>query len=324
MPVDFVSWQKHVNHVIDTRGRWYGLGDIHGNPIMTLPDLGELGAPDQWGSTEDMTFTLPAVDDDGKLTPLADLLVMNDLRDIDENGQLPPGREIYTIIMATRGKDGGIVRRAGISSHRYGNDPNNTGLPTELVIPASNVADAWNTTVAVSWPNAWWKAEPYARTSDESGLPYSREWWMARVELATRTTFTLKHGKAVFVIARLMQESLDASMMTQKDPDGTRWIDDPRHVVEVPAVDNSPVISLEARDGSVWDTVAAQAQNAGVILGARLWWPGDPPVHSWELANSSMTPAQVDITPSQGEPYRQIVEQTFNKPMVVLTVEEVG
>ena len=145
---------------------------------------------------------------------------------------------------------------------------------------------------------------------------------MARVEMATRTMFTFKHGPAGFIIRRLAQESLDAAMMTQQDPDGVRWIDDPRHVVEVPEEDTSPVISLEAREGSLWDTVAGQAQNAGLILGARLWWPGDPAVRSWELANSSMEPWQVDITPSEGEPYRQVVEQEFPSPMIVLEVKE--
>ncbi|QQB45308.1 hypothetical protein I6I10_07110 [Corynebacterium glucuronolyticum] len=34
-------------------------------------------------------------------------------------------------------------------------------------------------------------------------------------------------GRAGFVIRRLAQESLDAAMFTQLDPDGTRWVDDP-------------------------------------------------------------------------------------------------
>lgn len=321
---DFDSWQKHVNHIIDTRGRWYGLGDTFGNPLMTLPDLGELGAADQWMSTEDMTFTLPAIDDDGELLPAAELLVMDGLHAVDANGQIPVRQDVFTIIMATRGNDGEVERKAGLVTHCYGKDPQSLGKPTELVIQALPIADVWNTVTAVSWPNAWWKAMPYPRTSDESGLEYSQEWLMARVELATRATFTFKHGKALFVISRLAQESLDAAMSTQQDPDGTIWVDDPYHVVEVPAVDDSPVISLEARDGSLWDTVAAQAANAGVIVGARLWWPGDNPVRSWELANSSMDASQVDITPSQGEPYRSVVEQEFPHPMVVLTVKEVG
>lgn len=95
-------------------------------------------------------------------------------------------------------------------------------------------------------------------------------------------------------------------------------------VVEVPAgPDDSPVISLEARDGSLFDTAAGQAGSAGVLLGARLYWPGDLPIRSWELANSSMLPEQVDLTPSQGEPYRQVVEQEFSHSMIVLTVKQV-
>lgn len=322
--VDWDSWQRHVDYVIDTRGRWYGIGDGDGAPLFDLPDpLPGTPAPEQWMASEDLELSLPAVEPDGTPTRSAELLVLNDLKGFDPSGQLPTAEEDYTLLVAMRGEDGAVVRRGGNITHVTDSDPTNAGVGTEMTIFALNFMDAWNTVPAVSWPAAWWRTTPYPRTSDESGLEYEQSWDMARVEMATRATFTYKHGKAGFVIRRLAQESLDAAMMTQQDPDGTRWVDDPYHVVEVPETDNTPTISLEARDGSLWDTVAGQARNAGVILGARLYWPGDPPVRSWELANSSMTPEQVDITPSQSEPYRQIVEQTFEHPMVVLTVKEV-
>lgn len=323
--VDWASWQKHVEYVIDTQGRYYGLADGDGTPICDLPDLlPGTTTPEQWMSAEDLTVVMPAAGSDGTLHRATQLLLMDGLTNVDPSGQLPPAEGEYTLVMAMRGEDGMVVRRGGVISHADGDDPNGNGTPTEITIHALNLMDVWNTVPAVSWPNAWWKATPYPRTSDESGLEYSQPWDMARVELATRTTFTFKHGQAGFVIRRLAQESLDAAMMTQQDPDGTRWVDDPYMVVEVPMVDTTPIISLEARDGSLWDTVATQARNAGVILGARLYWPGDEPVRSWELANSDMEASQVDISPSQGEPHRQIVEQTFDHPMIVMEVKEVN
>lgn len=320
---DWESWRKHVDYVVEKRGRWIGIGDGDGAPLFDLPDLTSIGTPEQWMSSEDLEVSLPAAGPDGQLYRATELLVMDGIKDFDPSGQLPPAEDEYTLLVAMRGEDGKVERRGGVISHTDGADPNGTGAPTEITIHALNLMDVWNTVPAVSWPNAWWNATPYPQTSDESGLDYDKAWDMARVEMATRTTFTFKHGPAGFVIRRLAQESLDAVMFTQQDPDGTRWVDDSFHVVEVPEVDNTPVISLEARDGSLWDTVSAQAQNAGVILGARLWWPGDPPVRSWELATSSMTAGRVDISPSEGEPYRQVVEQTFDHPMVVLTVKEV-
>lgn len=321
---DWDSWHKHVNYIIDTHGRWYGLGDGDGTPICDLPDLlTGTTTPEQWMSSEDLTVVMPAAGLSGQPHRATQLLLMDGLTNVDPSGQIPPAEGEYTLLMAMRGEDGTVVRRGGVISHADGDDRDGNGMPTELSIHALNLMDVWNTVPAVSWPNAWWKATPYPRTTDESGLEYDKPWDMARVEMSTRTTFTFKHGPAGFVIRRLAQESLDAVMMTQQDPDGTRWVDDAFHVVEVPEVDTTPVISLEARDGSLWDTVTGQARNAGVILGARLWWPGDPPVRSWELANSTMTAAQVDITPSQGEPYRQIIEQTFDHPMVILEVKEV-
>ncbi|MDK8578916.1 hypothetical protein QP905_11310, partial [Corynebacterium pseudodiphtheriticum] len=72
---------------------------------------------------------------------------------------------------------------------------------------------------------------------------------LAKIQFATKSVFAWKQGRAGFVVRRLAQESLDAVGFSQADPDGTQWVDDPFHVVEVPEVDNSPEISLEARDG---------------------------------------------------------------------------
>lgn len=319
---DWESWRRHVDYVISERGRWYGIGDGDGVPLFDLPDPLEVSAPEQWNSSEDIEIKLPAVGVDGGVGRAADLLVMRSLAGFDPSGQLPVADEDYTLLAAWAGDDGQAVRRGGVITHSDTEDPDNSGVPATLTLHALSFMDVWNTVPAVSWPAAWWKATPYERTTDESGLEYRQAWPMARVELATHTTFVWKNGPAGFVIRRLAQESLDAVMMTQADPDGTRWVDDPYHVVEVPEVDTSEEISLEARDGMLWETVAAQAKNAGVILGAYMWWPGDTPVRCWSQATSGMSARDVDISPSEGESARTLGLREFAHPMVVLTVKE--
>lgn len=321
---DWESWYKHVDYVLAERGRWYGIGDGDGAPLFDLPEPLEVTAPEQWNSAEDVEIKFPARHTDGGVGHAAELLVMSSLGEFDPSGQLPVADGDYTLLAAWPGEDGRVVRRGGVITHVDAHDPDNTGIPTTLTVHALSFIDVWNTTPAVSWPAAWWSATPYERTTDESGLEYRKPWSMARVEMATHTTFVWKHGPAGFVIRRLAQESLDAVMMTQSDPDGTRWVDDPYHVVEVPEQDTSAEISLEARDGMLWETVAAQAQNAGMILGAYLWWPGDPPVRCWSQARSGMSAHEVDISPSTGESARTLEPRSFAHPMVVLTVKEAG
>ena len=323
--MDWDAWQKHVDYVVRERGQWWGLGDADGNPLMTLPDATTDGvtAPEQWMDSPDVSFTMPAMTPAGEQQRAYQLLIANELDHIDASGRLEVNPTLYTLLAAWRGKDGEIVRRGGVIITASAEDPDNDGLPQTMTISALNAADVWNTIFAVSWPAAWWAAKPYDKTTDESQLPYSRAWSMARIEMAGQAMFRWKEGKAGFVIRRLAQESLDAMMMTQQDPDGTRWVDDQFHVVEVPEADTTPVISLDAADGSLWDTVAAQARNAGVILGARVWWPGDKPVRCWNPATSSMTPQQVDISPSQGTSQRTLAYRTFPHAMIVLTVKEV-
>lgn len=321
---DWGSWRKHVDYVVATRGKWFGIGDGDGAPLFDLDVPLSQSTPDQWMESTDLEVTLPGVDNTGAVTRAARLLVMDAIDKFDPSGQLPPAQGDFTLLAAFPGENGLVVRRGGVITHVDASDTDNDGVPAEITIHALNAADVWHTTPAVSWPAAWWAAEPMEKTSDESGIAYSKPRDMARVELATNSTFLLKQGQAGFVIRRLAQESLDAVMMTQQDPDGTRWIDDPFHVVEVPETDNSPEISLLARDGMLWDTVADQAKNAGLILGARLWWPGDPPIRCWTPATSAMSPEQVDISPSQTSPTRTVGLRSFQHPMVVLTVKEVG
>lgn len=319
---DWDSWRAHVDHVVATQGRWHGIGDADGNPLFTLPAPLEGSSPDQWGQVEDIEVTFPGRDASGRPSRVAELLVTSELDGFDASGRVPVAEGDYMILAAFPG-DRGVVRRGGAIVHATASDPGNTGVPETVTISALSVGDVWHTVPAVSWPAAWWAADPYERREDESGLEYATPRLMAGVQMTAETMFTWKHGKAGFVIRRLAQESLDAVMMSQADPDGTRWVDDPFHVVEVPEVDESPVISLEARDGFLWETVIGQARNAGVILGARLWWPGDEPVRCWNQAHSGMKPGEVDISPSEGESKRVIATRSFPHAMVVLEVTHV-
>ena len=284
----------------------------------------EPDTPDQWMDSADLQVTFPAREPDGSVSRAAELLVMDALDEFDPSGRLPTAEGDYMLLAAFPGPGGHVVRRGGAIVHATANDEDNDGIPSEITIHALNCMDVWQTIPAVSWPVSWWKARPYEVKTDESGIKYAQPRHLARVEMATRSMFTWKNGPAAFVIRRLAQESLDASMASQSDPDGPRWVDDPYHVVELPAVDNSPEISLEARDGFLWETVSEQAENAGVILGAYLWWPGDPPVRCWSQARSDMNPRDVDITPSEGKSSRHPVELEFPHAMVVMTVKEVA
>lgn len=320
---DWESWRKHVDYVVATRGRWYGLGDRDGTPLFTLPNPIAPNTPEQWQDTPDLELTFPAREPNGDINRLAKLLIMDDLKDFDPSGQLPTAAEDYVILCAFPGKDGQVVRHGGAITHTGGDDPANDGIPNNLTLHALNIGDAWKTIPAISWPISWYKARPYERNTDESNMPYSEPRAMARTEHATNTQFTLKHGPAVFVIGRLAQESIDASGFTQADPDGTLWVDNPGVVVGMPTTDTSPEISLTARDGMLWDTVIGQAQNAGVLLGTRIYWPGDEPIYTWTPIDSNTPPEEVDISPSQGEPTRTLAQRTFPHAMTVLTVKEV-
>lgn len=321
---DWQSWNRHVDYIIDTQGAWYGIGDGDGAPLLTLPGPLEESAPKVWMSREDMTITIPAAGEHG-LHVVAGRLVSPRLIKIGPDGRMIPATdEELTFLTADRGPNGTVIRRGGVISHADADDPSNTGAPETITIYALDLMDVWHSWPAPSWPLSWWETTIRDYTTDESGVDYTTARHMGLVEMATRADGYTKFGPAETVIRELVQESLDAAAKTQTDPDGTPWVDRPHHIIDlVETGRDSPDVYIEVRDEYLWDTVSTQASNAGVLLGYRLWWPGDPPIRSYELAHSDMSVEQVNLSPPDGsQPHRQVVEQTFDRPMVVLTANQ--
>ena len=322
---DFVSWNRTVDWIINTQGRWYGIGTGDGEPIMTLPEpLEPSSAPKVWMSMQDIKVTIPTQGEHGPHATV-DRLITQHLTRVDGGLFVPATDEELTLMVADRGRNGTVVRRAGVISHAVGHDPDDAGMPVSMTIHAADLMEVWHTWPCPSFPLSWWMTTMREYTTDESGVAYTTPRQLALVEMATTADGYTKYGPAETVIRELIQQSLDAVASTTTDPDGTLWVDNPFHVVDLAPTGNpSKGIYIEVRDGTLWETISPQAQNAGVLLGYRVWWPGDPPVRSWQLANSTMTPEQVDLTPEVGLPYRQVVDQTFEHPMIVLTADQIG
>lgn len=151
--VNFDSWQKHVTHVVNEQGRWYGLGDGDGNPIMDLPAplVDGLQAPQQWMNPEDISLTIPAAGVDGDPHLATRLVILDAMNGFDMNGQLEPPANHFTLLTAMRGEDGGIYRNGGVIMAPRAVDTDNDGVFDELTLSGVNSLEVWQTFPAVSW-----------------------------------------------------------------------------------------------------------------------------------------------------------------------------
>lgn len=314
MAVDWESWAKHVNYVVATDGYWIGLCDGDGSPVMDLPALVSGQEAAQWMSAPDIAVTIPRAGLVAE-SQAADLLVKRFVDNLDSSGRFQAADdEDWVLGLAVRGPAGGVRRTACVITHATQDETGDL-----VTIHAENIMKVWETWPCPSWPLSWWETNMSEFTTDESQIPYTTPRMMTLVEMATVIDGYARRGPAESTIREIVQESLDVAARTQPVVGGGVWLDDPYHVVD--CRDNgreSPEVIIRLDDSTLWETLAARAQQAGVLLGARVWWPGDPPVRCYAPATSDMTPEQVNLR----GPHRPIEERVFPHAMIVLTVDQ--
>lgn len=99
----FADWVKHVNWVIEERGRWVGVGDGDGKPLWSLPGPVVEALPDQWSAAEDLEVTVPATLAGGEVAPWTQALVIGGLGGFDESGKAHAVADVdYTLLLLLR------------------------------------------------------------------------------------------------------------------------------------------------------------------------------------------------------------------------------
>lgn len=187
--------------------------------------------------------------------------------------------------------------------------------PKTLTLHAMDILGALQFCPCPSVPYTW--KEPYKKWRNDAGKPYRVGRELSPMQMATMATNHTLRGPAVPVIARCIQESLDARDRVRE------WWADPSEVVEYPTDrfrDVGPTVLVRRSDDSVWDTIAPVCRNAEVTVTARLWLPGDKPIRELPYAKNRALYIEREYAEYLQLSYDRL---DLDRPIIVYTVNVV-
>lgn len=261
--MEWPQWRKHIDHVVHDEGRWVGLCDGWGKPIMRMPPHISLTAPESRFAPGALELTVRTMTD-GVVSPVVDHMVAEGLGVFDETGKLVVKDNIVDMIVVVRPG----MRRGYVTS--YPTAQGGATAPTTLKIQGTDLLDRLQVWPCPSVPQSWLPNQELW-TGDVVEYTHPRE--LATMEMATTADGYTMSGPAEATIKTLIQDSLDAVNLQNG------WTDTPHLVVDMtPTGIESPPVTIRVDDQMISDTVFPWAQMSGVNIRVDLWWPGDEPV----------------------------------------------
>lgn len=257
--------RRHIDQIITDEGQWVGLCDGWGNPIMRVPPILSLTAPEARLSAASLSLEV-SVDGGAHVPvhPLVGEMVADGLGVFDEAGRLVVKDQIVDMV---------VVARAGRRRGYVTSFPTVIGgseAPSKLLIQGADLLDRLAVWPCPSVPQSWL---PSWMLWTGDVVEYSRPRGIAEIEMAVVADGYTLSGPAEETIRTLVQDSLDAVNTAMG------WEGSPHLVVDMaPTGRVSPEVRIRVQDAPVLDTIVPPAQMAGVNVIVDLWWPGDEPV----------------------------------------------
>ena len=288
--------RESIDRAVSETGRWIGLCDGDGWPIVQLPPAESLSADERRLTADaELEMVVPAR---GRLAPTnaaVDYLIAENLGVFDDEGYLVPATEgNFHIVYCLPGRR---LSFEVLKARAAGPADSPTTLTIEGVSSTSLLQAHPAPSVPWTWHDSFWE-----NWDQDAGAHYETMRRYAAVEMATRLDGYTLEGPAVDVIRRLCHQSFQAV-------NALKGWDDPHLVVDF-SVESAPGrrVVIPVADEYLWDTFAATAEAAGVNVWTELWWPGDPPI----LFAEGLSPEKDGLKP-----------KSFSHPVIRVCVQEV-
>lgn len=267
--MDWISHKKHRAQVATDFGQWVGLIDENGVPIMDLPPVIELTAPETRNSPSSFKATLGTLIAGGRVHPVVDDLIGPDLGKTDSTGLLVPSFAPTRFI---------VVERPGASrlTYRVTHSEASGGVeyPSRLTVNGVDLLSVYAGIPAFSAPTTvsgtWTRFERDWAGPENVAATFSKPRDLQDLKMSTVADGATIEGPAEATIKRLIGESLDAAFKAigiTSDP--------PMQLIPGSSGLSSPLLLIRPTDKSLWEELASLAHYAGVRLTANMWWPGD-------------------------------------------------
>lgn len=285
--MDWVAHRKHREHVAKTTGQWVGLLDSDGVPLIDLPPVVSMVAPEARNSPSSLELTIVCRSNQGIVHPIVDELIAEKLGALDNEGQLVPVNDKTRFIAIERAG----IRRVYWVTHSVARGESDA--PATLTVHGVDLLKMLSWFPAMSAPLSWKYAfRRFTRDwvgPENTTVQFSKPRDLAGMQMVTAADGATLEGPAEETIRRLISESLVAAFRVAGITDDLPIQVNPR-TSGVP----SPRILLRPTDGPLWEEIAQPAAAAGVHVSAVMWWPHDAPIPGLAL-----TQPTVVITVSQ-------------------------
>ena len=175
----------------------------------------------------------------------------------------------------------GVPRRVYWVTHTVARG--DADAPATLTIHGVGLTKLLSRFPAMSAPTTWQQSfRRFERDwvgPENTKVAFSRPRELAGMKMVTVADGATLDGPAETTIRRLIAESLAAAFRV-----AGITTDPPIQVLTTPTGRSSPRILLRPTDGPLLEEIAQPAAAAGVIITARMWWPGDPQVTGLALS----------------------------------------
>lgn len=276
--IDWTTHRKHREQIIADTGQWVGLLDADGNPLMDLPPVVSMVAPEARNDPGSLELTVLCRSTRGIIHPVVTELVAEQLGVLSPEGKLVPVADRTRFVAIERER---VPRRVFWATHTVARG--DAEAPATLTIHGVGLTKLLSRFPAMSAPTTWRSLfKRFERDwvgPENTKVVFSRPRDLAGMKMVTVADGATLDGPAEATIRRLIAESLDAAFRVAGITK-----DLPIQVATTPTGRPSPRILLRPTDGPLLEEIAQPAAAAGVIITARMWWPGDPQATGLTLA----------------------------------------
>lgn len=276
--IDWTAHRKHREQAIADTGQWVGLLDADGNPLMDLPPVVSMVAPEARNDPGSLELTVLCRSSRGIIHPVVTELIAKQLGMLSPEGKLVPVADRTRFVAIERA---GVPRRVYWVTHTVARG--DADAPATLTIHGVGLTKLLSRFPAISAPTTWQQSfKRFERDwvgPENTKVTFSRPRELAGMKMVTVADGATLDGPAEVTIRRLVAESLAAAFRVAGITK-----DLPIQVATTPTGRPSPRILLRPTDGPLLEEIAQPAAAAGVIITAQMWWPGDPPIVGLTLA----------------------------------------
>ncbi|TYR15633.1 hypothetical protein [Corynebacterium urealyticum] len=281
MGLSQAQWREHKKHrdtMVEDTGRWIGLLDENGEPMLDCPPVVEAVSPQTRGVGVSGRWVIPCRSG-GVVHPMVDELVAENLSEVDAEGRLVPVMRETRFLAVERPGQRRVYRITHVTAVSDGAAPSVLEVHGEDLLSLLNRVPAFSSPTTITGKFVRFKRDWVGDETVESLYRVPRD--LQDLRMLTVADGATLDGPAESVIRRVIDTSLDAAF---------RAVGKPRSIVVDPAGSGveSPYLALTVQDDYLWDTVGAVAMQAGVGVEVSMWWPGDPPVRGLELSAPTM------------------------------------